>query len=103
VHSWSKDASGNTWQYKDASLGKTYDVVFDVTVEQYGASNQNSEPGLIFGRNNPFNTDNYVEIDNNSGRSFVRGGDEGTWRCKEYNESLTKTVNYSWRQTLNTK
>ena len=85
MNAWSKDASGNTWQYKDASSGKTYDVVFDVTVEQYDASNQNSEPGLFSGRNNPFSTDNYVEIDNNSKRSFVRDGDEGTWRGKGRN------------------
>ncbi len=85
MNAWSKDSNGNTWQYKDAFSGKTYDVIFDITVEQYDASNQNSEPGLFSGRNNPFNTNNYVEIDNSSNRSFVRGGDEGTWRGKGRN------------------
>ncbi len=85
MNAWSKDANGNTWKYIDASTGKTYNVVYDINVKQYDPSDPSNEPGLFSGKNNPFNTDNYVEVDNNSKRSFVKGGDEGVWRGKGRN------------------
>jgi len=80
---WGADpTTGKGWQYTDASSGKTYDVVFDVQVELYNPKDASDEPGFFSGKNNPFNRDNYIEVDNASKRSFVRGGDEGVWRGK---------------------
>jgi hypothetical protein len=77
---WARDQNGNNWTYIDAESGNTYDVIFDIKIQQYDPSDSNNKPGLFSGKNNPFNTDNYIEVDNKSNRSFVRGGDEGVWR-----------------------
>ena len=74
--------TGEGWKYTDELNGITYDVVFDVQVELYNPDNPSDKPGFFSGKNNPFSRDNYIEIDNKCRRSFVRGGDEGTWRSE---------------------
>jgi len=62
--------------------GQVYNVKFDVKVEIYNPSNPSESPGLFSGKNNPWNTDNYIQLNNDDKRSFVSGGDEGEWRTK---------------------
>ncbi len=62
--------------------GQVYNVKFAVKVEIYNPSDPSESPGLFSGKNNPWNTDNYVQLNNDDKRSFVSGGDEGEWRTK---------------------
>ena len=68
------------WRYTDAASGKTFDVKFDINVKLYNPSNPTAEPWFIPGAWNPFSTDNYINVDLSSPRSYVSGGDEGVWR-----------------------
>ena len=81
---WGARSNGSNWTHTDSN-GKVYDVVFDVNISQYDKNDPSKEPGLFSGRNNPFNRDNFIELDNNAKRSFVSGGDEGIWRAKGRN------------------
>ncbi len=66
--------------YTHAGTGRTFNVNFDVQVRLLDPDDPTNDPLFIPGAWNPFNTDNYVEVDNDATRSFVRGGDEGVWR-----------------------
>ncbi len=76
---WGKPAT-----YTDKN-GQIYNVKFDVKVEIYNPENPTEGPGLFSGKNNPWNTDNYIQLNNDDKRSFVLGGDEGEFRTKGRN------------------
>lgn len=80
MSAWGKNQNGNDWTYTDPSSGKVYTVAFDIQVKLYDSKNAAKKPSLFSGKNNPFSTDNFIEIDKNNARSYVRGGDEGQWR-----------------------
>lgn len=67
------------WTYTDKN-GQAYNVKFNVTVQMYNPADASASPGLFSGANNPWNTDNYIQVNANDKTSFVRGGDEGEWR-----------------------
>ena len=76
--------------YKDKN-GQVYNVKFDVSVKIYNPNDPNDAPGLFSGKNNPYNTDNYIQLNNDDKRSFVMNGDEGEWRTKgRNNKTLAK-------------
>ena len=88
IKAWSNDpATGKPWQVRDVASGDTYDVVFDVQVELYNKNNPLEQPGISSGKYDPSNRDNFVEINNLVGRSYVDrvGGDQGVWRGKGRN------------------
>lgn len=79
-----QESINNEWNavntYTHAGSGKTFNVNFDVSVELLDPDDPTNVPFVIPGASNPFSTDNYIEVDRNATRSFVRGGDEGVWR-----------------------
>lgn len=73
-------------QYTDEN-GKVYSVKFDIQVRVYEGIERN-KPFVIPESWNPFNADNFIEVDNDKmnayykekgGLAYVRGGDEGLW------------------------
>jgi hypothetical protein len=78
------NAWNNGSKYKDEN-GVEYKVIFDVNVKVYNPEKPKAGPGFFSGKNNPFSSDNYIEVDNKATRSYVSGGDEGCWRAKGRN------------------
>lgn len=66
--------------FTHAGTGRTFNVNFDVRVQLLDPDNPTDVPLIIPGAWNPWNTDNYIEVDNDATRSYVAGGDEGEWR-----------------------
>lgn len=75
------NATGQPWTYTDPSTNRTYNVRFDVDVKVFDPDNPRNAPGVFSGPYTPWNRDNFIEVTADSGRSEVRGWDEGTWRA----------------------
>ena len=74
-------AWGGAKTYTDPQTGTVYNVKFDIAVKLYEGKEKNS-PLIIPESWNPSNTDNFIEVTDDSKRSYVTGGDEGVWRGK---------------------
>lgn len=82
--------TGRSWTFTDRLTGREYNVHFDVSVGLFDASNTTREPGLVSGRYNFRNRENFVEVVDHAEAlrrspsgdfvSRVHGGDEGEWR-----------------------
>jgi RHS repeat-associated protein len=77
---WSTNG-GKAWTYTDPGTGSVYNVKFDVTVQLYKGQ-EGIDPFVIPESWNPSNTENFIEVGDDVGRSYVMGGDEGSWRSK---------------------
>ena len=77
---WGTGAGGKAWRYGGADGETPYNVRFDVDVALYDPENPARTPKAAAGHSNPPNTDNFIEVDEEAARSYVRGGDRGQWR-----------------------
>jgi hypothetical protein len=81
MNKWGSN-NGNSWTYTDKSSGKVFDVQFDVQVSLYNGK-EKADPLIIAESWDPSNMDNFIDVGaslDEVGRSFVSGGDEGSWR-----------------------
>lgn len=74
---------GGTYSAQSAN-GTLFDVSININIALYGGKEQNN-PIIIPESWNPFNRDNFIEVDTNVKRSYVLGGDEGIWRSQGRN------------------
>jgi hypothetical protein len=82
LDAWDRRPDGKRWTYFDKYSGKTFEVEFDVRVELYQGVAGNV-PKNIPDSWNPLSRKNYIKITHDDDfRSFVRAGDEGTWRVE---------------------
>ena len=77
---WDAGPSGKRWRYTDSDTGKEYTVRFAPDAELYDPKDPSRTPGDAAGHSTPPNTDNFIEVDAATARSYVRGGDRGEWR-----------------------
>ena len=69
---------GGSYSAKSAN-GTTFEVSVKVKIKLY-QDKEKSSPVLIPQSWNPFNRDNFIEVTDDDSRSYVKKGDEGTWR-----------------------
>lgn len=69
---------GGTYSITTAN-GTNFDVSVKVNIALYDGKEKNN-PYIIPETWNPFNRDNFIKVEANDKRSYVKGGDEGTWR-----------------------
>ena len=69
---------GGSYSAKSAN-GTTFEVSVKVKIKLY-QDKEKSSPVLIPQSWNPFNRDNFIEVTDDDSWSYVKKGDEGTWR-----------------------
>src|SRR5690606_193511 len=75
---------GGSFSTKTSDGSQSFNVNVNVNVSLYKGK-EKSNPWIIPESWNPFNRDNFIEVSDNTKRSYVRGGDEGEWRSQGRN------------------